>query len=106
MIVTDISELKQVAEYLLSAAAQEQDLNLRSAFINVGCILEQAIEKHEEDNQYLHLYLEIVKASNLTDQAIDECCTTDCIHVRQGTCPFLMSEKDSCPRIIEYLSAD
>ncbi len=106
MNVTSIEELKQVAQYLLSAAEQEQDWTLRSAIINVGCVLEQAIEAHEEDGQHPHLFLEIAKASNLIDQAINECCTTDCIHVRQGTCPFLRKEKDQCPTIVEYLLAD
>ena len=70
MIVTDINELKQVAEYLKSAANQEQDLGLQVALINVSCVLEQTIEEHVEDNQHPHLYLNIVKASNLLDQDI------------------------------------
>lgn len=106
MVVTDINELKQVAEYLKSAANQEQDLGLQMALINVSCVLEQTIEEHVEDNQHPHLYLNIVKASNLLDQAMDDCCTTDCIHVLQGTCPFLKDEKYKCPRIEEYLTED
>ena len=106
MIVTDIKKLKHAAEYLKSAAEQEQDWKLRGALINVSCVLEQAIEEHVEDDQHPHLYLNIVKASNLLDQAMDDCCTADCIHVVQGTCPFLKDEKYKCPRIEEYLSEE
>ena len=106
MIVTDIKELNQVVEYLKSAANQELDLGLQMALVNVSCVLEQAIEEHVEDDQHPHLYLNIVKASNLLDQAMDDCCTTDCIHVIQGTCPFLKDEKHKCPRIAAYLTED
>ena len=106
MIVTDIKELKQVAEYLKSAANQEQVLGLQMALVNVSCVLEQAIEEHIEDDQHPHLYLNIAKAPTLMDLAIAECCTTDCIHVIQGTCPFLKDEKHKCPRIEGYLSEE
>lgn len=106
MIVTDIKELKYTVEYLKSAANQEQDWNLRSALINVSYVLEQAIEEHVEDDQYPHLYLNIVKAPTLMDRAIAECCTTDCIHVLQGTCPFMKGEKYKCPIIVECLSEE
>ena len=106
MIVTDIKELKQVAEYLKSAAEQEQDWKLRGALINVSCVLKQAIEEHVEDDQHSHLYLSIIKAPTLMDRVIAECCTTDCIHVLQGTCPFLKDEKYKCPRVEEYLSEE
>ena len=106
MIVTDINELKYAAEYLKSAAEQEQDWDLRSALVNVSCVLEQAIEEHVEDDQHPHLYLNIVKSSNLLDQAIGDCCTTDCIHVLQGMCPYMKDEKYKCPIIAEYLSED
>jgi hypothetical protein len=106
MNVTDINELKYAAEYLKSAANQEQDWNLRSALVNVSCVLEQAIEEHVEDDQHPHLYLNIVKAPTLMDRAIAERCTTDCIHVLQGTCPYMKDEKYKCPRIEEYLSEE
>lgn len=106
MIVTYINELKQVAEYLKSEASQELDLGLQMALVNVSCVLEQAIEEHVEDDQHPHLYLNIVKAPTLMDRAIAECCTTDCIHVLQGTCPYMKDEKYKCPIIVECLSEE
>lgn len=106
MIVTDIKELNQVVEYLKSAASQKQDLGLQMALVNVSCVLEQAIEEHVEDDQHPHLYLSIAKVPTLMDWAIAECCTTDCVHVIQGTCPFLKDEKYKCPRIEECLSEE
>lgn len=37
------------------------------------------------------------------DLTIPELCTTDCIHVQQGTCPFTWSEKyEKCPIYINW----
>lgn len=105
MNVTLKSDLEKVVAYLKTAADQEQDYRERGALINVACVLEQALEKHEEDSLHPHLYLEIAKAPNLLDSAINDSCTCDCILFGQGTCSFLTAdEKQSCPRIWEYLT--
>ena len=104
MNVTLKSDLEKVVAYLKTAADQEQDYRERGALINVACVLEQALENHQEDEQHPHLYLEIAKAPNLLDSAINDRCTTDCVHVCQGTCPFTTNEdKCRCPRISQYL---
>ena len=104
MNVTQKSDLEKMVAYLKKTAEQEQDYRERAAFINVACVLEQALENHCEDEQHPHLYLEIVKAPNLLDSAINDSCTNDCLLFGQGTCPFLTAdEKQSCPRIWKYL---
>ena len=104
MNVTLKSDLEKVVAYLKTAADQEQDYRERGALVNVACVLEQALENHQEDEQHPHLYLEIAKAPNLLDSAINDSCTCDCIFFCQGTCPFLTAdEKQSCPRILKYL---
>lgn len=104
MNVTLKSDLEKVVAYLKTAANKEQDYRERGALVNVACVLEQALENHQEDEQHPHLYLEIAKAPNLLDSAINDSCTTDCVHVCQGTCPFTTNE-DKCrsPRISQYL---
>lgn len=104
MNVTLKNDIEKVVGYLKSAFEQEEDYQQRAALGNVVCVLEQALEKHQEDEQHPHLYLEIVKAPNLLDCAINDSCTTDCVHVCQGTCPFTTNEdKCRCPRISQYL---
>lgn len=104
MNVTLKSELERVVGYLKSAFEQEENYQQRAALGNVACVLEQALENHQEDEQHPHLYLEIVKAPNLLDSAIDDSCSCDCILFCQGTCPFhTAEEKKSCPRIWKYL---
>lgn len=106
MNVTGKEDIEQVVKYLKEAADNEKDWQKRSALVNVSCVLEQALEKHHEDDRHPHLYLEIIKAENILDQAVDECCTTDCIHFRNGTCPFPATEgKYKCPTIERYLDS-
>lgn len=106
MNVTRKEDIKQAVKFLKDAAENEEDWRKRSVLVNVSQVLEQALEKYHEDEQHPHLYLEIVKAKNLLDQAIDDCCTTDCIHVRNGTCPFPRTEeKYKCPTIERYLDS-
>ena len=106
MNVTRKEDIEQAVKFLKDAAENEEDWRKRSALVNVSQVLEQALEKYHEDEQHPHLYLEIVKAKNLLDQAIDDCCTTDCIHVRNGTCPFPRTEeKYKCPTIERYLDS-
>lgn len=107
MNITQKSDLEKVVAFLKSASEQEQDYRLRASLVNVACVLEQSLECHCEDEQHPHLYLEIKKAPNLLDSAMDNCCTTECVHVCQGTCPFLTTEKKHhCPRIAQYLESD
>ena len=105
MNITLKSDLEKVVAHLKSAAEQEQDYRERGALINVACVLEQALENHQEDELHPHLYLEIAKAPNLLDSAINDCCTSDCILFCPGICPILTAdEKQSCPRIWKYLN--
>lgn len=104
MNVTEKEEIELVVKYLREAADKEEDRRHRSAIVNVSCVLEQALENHDEDDRHPHLYLEIVKAKNLLDQAIDDCCNADCIHFCKGTCSFSLVEgKYKCPKIARYL---
>lgn len=104
MNVTDKNQIEQVVKFLKSAAEQEQDWQLSSAIVNVYSALEQALESHIEDKHHPHLLLEIVKAETIMDHAIKESCTTDCIRLSQGTCPYLtISQKYKCPRIYQCL---
>lgn len=104
MNVTQKSDFEKVVAFLKSAIEREQDYRDRSALINVSCVLEQALEQFSDDEEHPHLYLEIVKAPNLLDSAINDSCTNDCLLFGQGTCPFLTAdEKQSCPRIWKYL---
>lgn len=104
MNVTDKNQIEQVVKFLKSAAEQEQDWQLSSAIVNVYSALEQALESHIEDKHHPHLLLEIVKAETIMDHAIKESCTTDCIRLSQGTCPYLtISQKYKCPRISQCL---
>ena len=106
MNVTEKGEIELVVKYLRETADKEEDRRLRSALVNVSCVLEQALENHNEDDLHPHLYLEIVKAKNLLDQAIDDCCNTDCIHFCMGTCPFpSVKGKCKCPTIERYLDS-
>lgn len=106
MNVTEKGEIELVVKYLRETADKEEDRRLRSAIVNVSCVLKQALENHNEDDLHSHLCLEIVKAKNLLDKAIDDCCTTDCIHVRNGTCPSPRTEeKYKCPTIERYLDS-
>lgn len=43
------------------------------------------------------------KAKDLLGQAISENCTTECLHVRQGTCPYFGDEKKNCSFIANYI---
>ena len=106
MNVTRKEDIEQVVKFLKSSADNEEDWRKRSALVNVSQVLEQALEEYHEDEQHPYLYLEIVKAKNLLDQAIDDCCNTDCIHFCKGTCPFpSMDWKCKCPTIERYLGS-
>lgn len=106
MNVTRKEEIEQAVKFLKAAADNEEDWRKRSALVNVSQVLEQALEKHHEDEQHPHLSLEIVKAKNLLDQAIDDCCNTDCIHFYKGTCPFpSVDGKCKCLTIDRYLDS-
>lgn len=106
MNVTGKEEIELVVKYLRDAANKEEDWRQRSAIVNVSCVLEQALENHNEDDQHPYLCLEIVKAKNLLDQAVYECCTTDCLHFCSGTCPFPAVEgKYKCPTIDIFLNS-
>ena len=107
MNVTEKRQIEKVVEFLKSAAEQEQDAQQRSALVNVSCTLELALDDHQEDAMHPHVYLKIVKAPTLLDQAIGECCTTECTHVRNGSCPFWKpDDKRRCPQIADYLYDD
>ena len=106
MNVTRKEDIEQAVKFLKAAAENEEDWRKRSALVNVSCVLEQALGEYHEDEQHPHLYLEIVKAKNLLDQAIDDCCNTDCIHFCKGTCPFpSVDGKCKCPTIDRYLDS-
>ena len=106
MNVTRKEDIEQAVKFLKAAAENEEDWRKRSALVNVSQVLEQALEKYHEDEQHPHLCLEIVKAKNLLDQAIDDCCNTDCIHFCKGTCPFSSVDgKCKCPTIDRYLDS-
>ena len=104
MNVTDKKQIERVVKYLKNATEQEKDWSQRSALINVCSVLEQAVELYEEDDLHPHLLLEIVKAPTILDQAIQECCTTECIHARKGVCQYLSEkEKQKCQRVAAFL---
>lgn len=103
MNVIEKSDIESTVKYLKKAAVRELEYQQRYALNNVISVLEQALEMHVEDELHPHLYLEIVKAPNTLDCAIEDCCTTECIHVCQGTCPFPRNEKKiQCPIIAKY----
>ena len=101
MNVTETGQIEKVVQYLKKAAEKETDPQQASALINVCCVLEQAMEMHQEDAGHPHVYLKIVDSPNPLDQAVSVCCTVDCIHVRQGTCTFRTADKKHKCQTIE-----
>ncbi|MBQ2970657.1 MAG: hypothetical protein IJE15_09780 [Bacteroidaceae bacterium] len=98
MNVMEKSDIDYAIKYL-KAAARNGVFGHRFALNNVVCALEQALERHVEDEQHPHLYLEIVKAPSILDTIIEGCCTTDCFYAYHGTCPYSTTEKTKCPII-------
>lgn len=106
MNVIDKKDIDETLKFLQATAEREENYQLRGALINMSCVLKQAIERHREDSQHPHLYLEIRKAPNYLDSVIDECYTTDCVHYRKDNCPFAIDRKYQCPRIADCLEVD
>lgn len=103
MVITNKKELEKVAAYLKEAAGSLSDHTMSAAFTNVGFVLEQALEKFEEDASHPDLTLQIVKQTNAMDVAVSECCTTDCAAYRKGVCTYFLSDKNKCPVIAQHL---
>ena len=104
MNVITRKDIERVIEFLKIFTEKEGQFLTRCALNNMVCVLEQALENYEDDVYHPHLYLEVSKAMTIYDVAVRECCTTDCVHLCAGTCPFVgIEEKCKCNRILSYL---
>lgn len=91
------------AELLLKLANELANYKESAAFGNVANVLKQAIEKGNFDEEHDAYILHVVKLPNLMDEAIEECCRTECYKYRMGICPYVLKDKDNCIRIKRYL---
>ena len=104
MNVITRKEIERVIDFLKKSAGEENQFLTRYALLNMACVLEQALENYEDDVYHPHLYLEVSKAMTIYDVAVSECCTTECVHMCAGTCPFVgIEQKCKCNRILSYL---
>lgn len=104
MNVITRKEIERVIEFLKKSAGEENQFLIRYALANMVAVLEQALDNYEEDAYHPHLYFELSKAMTIYDAAIRDCCTTNCAHMRAGTCPYAgLEDKSECLSIFLYL---
>lgn len=70
---------------------------------NAAYVLEEALERFVFDDKHSEFVLQVKAVPTILEEAIEECCTTDCVKYSNGACPFKYDEKYKCYRIINHI---